>query len=310
MKTVRIHEYGNSDVLHIEEMPVPQIAADELLIKIHAASVNPVDWMVREGYMKDMHMHTLPLTLGQDFSGTVEKIGSSVTGFKVGDNVFGRPSIERDGSYAEFIEVKATEVAIMPKSITYDEAATLPVAGTIAWETLVNRAKIKKGQRVLILGSSGGVGSLAVQIAKNKECYVIGTTSNVNLDFVKSLGANEVIDYKSQDFSKELSDIDVVLDTVGGENQEKAFKVIKRGGILVSTVSKPNLVIAERLGVRCEYASVGPNAHILNEIRTLIDMGQLHPVIDKVFKFEEAKQAQNYSQSGKARGKIVLEVLR
>lgn len=308
MKTVRIHEYGNADVLHLEEIPVPQIASDELLIKIHAASVNPVDWMVREGYLKDMHLHKLPLTLGQDFSGTVEKVGSSVTEFKIGDKVFGRPSLEKDGSYAEFIEVKATEVALMPKTITYDEAATLPVAGTTAWETLINRAKIKNGQRVLILGSSGGVGSLAVQIARNKECYVIGTTSNANIDFVKSLGADEVIDYKSQDFSQLLSDIDVVLDTVGGENQEKAFKVMKRGGVLVSTVSKPNQKIADQYGVRCENVSVGPNAHILNELRTLIEMGQIHPVIDKVYRLEDAKQAQNYSQSGKARGKIVLEI--
>jgi NADPH:quinone reductase-like Zn-dependent oxidoreductase len=238
----------------------------------------------------------------------VEKVGSSVTEFKIGDKVFGRPSLEKDGSYAEFIEVKATEVALMPKTITYDEAATLPVAGTTAWETLINRAKIKNGQRVLILGSSGGVGSLAVQIARNKECYVIGTTSNANIDFVKSLGADEVIDYKSQDFSQQLSDIDVVLDTVGGENQEKAFKVMKRGGVLVSTVSKPNQKIADQYGVRCENVSVGPNAHILNELRTLIEMGQIHPVIDKVYRLEDAKQAQNYSQSGKARGKIVLEI--
>jgi len=310
MKTVRIHEYGNADVLRIEEMPVPQIAADELLIKIHAASVNPVDWMVREGYMKDMHLHKLPLTLGQDFSGTVEKIGSSVKGFKIGDKVFGRPSMDRDGSYAEYIEVRASEVALMPKTVTYDEAAAIPVAGTTAFETLVNKAKIKKGQRVLILGASGGVGSMAVQIAKSKECYVLGTTSNVNVDFVKRLGANEVIDYTTQDFSKLFMDIDVVLDTVGGTNQEKAFNVLKKGGILVSIVSKPNQETANRFGVRCEYVSVGPNAHILNELRSLIEMGQIKPVIDKVFRLEDVKQAQNYSQSGKARGKIVLEIIK
>ena len=310
MKTVRIHEYGNADVLRIEEMPVPQIAADELLIKIHAASVNPVDWMVREGYMKDMHLHKLPLTLGQDFSGTVEKIGSSVKGFKIGDKVFGRPSMDRDGSYAEYIEVRASEVALMPKTITYDEAAAIPVAGTTAFETLVNKAKIKKGQRVLILGASGGVGSMAVQIAKSKECYVLGTTSNVNVDFVKRLGANEVIDYTTQDFSKLFMDIDVVLDTVGGTNQEKAFNVLKKGGILVSIVSKPNIETANRFGVRCEYVSVGPNAHILNELRSLIEMGQIKPIIDKVFRLEDVKQAQNYSQSGKARGKIVLEIIK
>jgi len=310
MKTVRIHEYGNADVLRIEEMPVPKIADDELLIKIHAASINPVDWKVREGYMKDMHLHSLPITLGQDFSGTVEKVGSSVKGFKVGDSVYGRPSIERDGSYAEYLEVKASECALMPKTITYDEAATIPLAGIAAWETLINKAKIQKGQRVLILAASGGVGSLAVQIAKNRGCYVIGTTSTANLDFVKNLGCNEVIDYMSQDFSQRLTDIDVVLDTVGGEVQEKAFKVLKRGGILVSTASKPNQETANGFGVRCEYVFVGPNAHILNELRTLIEMGQIHPVVDKVFRFEDVKQAQNYSQSGKARGKIVLEVVK
>lgn len=310
MKTVRIHEYGNADVLRLEEMPVPQIAADELLIKIHAASVNPADWKEREGYFKDMHTHTLPFTLGQDFSGTVEKVGSSVTGFKVGDDVYGRPSTGKDGSYAEFIEVKANEVALMPKTITYDEAATIPLAGTTAWDTLINKAKIQKNQRILILGASGGVGSMAVQIAKNRGCFVIGTTSNVNLDFVKNLGCNEVIDYTNQDFTERLRDIDVVLDTVGGEHQENAFKVLKRGGILVSTANKPNQETANSFGVRCEYASAGPNAHILNELRSLIEMGQLRPVVDKVFRLEDAKQAQNYSQTGKARGKIVLEILK
>ena len=308
MKTVRIHEYGNADVLRLEEMPVPMIAADELLVKIHAASVNPLDWKVREGYMKDMHLHTLPLTLGLDFSGTIEKMGSSVKGFKIGDKVYCRPAIERDGSYAEYIEVKANEVALMPKSITYDEAATIPLAGITAWETLINKAKIKKNQRVLILAASGGVGSLAVQIAKSRGCYVIGTTSNINVEFVKSLGANEVIDYMSQDFSERLRDIDVVLDTIGGAIQEKAFKVLKRGGILVSIAGKPDEEIAKRYGVRCDSVFVGPNAHILNELRTLIDKGQVRPTVDRVFHLEEVKQAQNYSQSGKARGKIVLEI--
>lgn len=308
MKTVRIHEYGNADVLRIEEIPVPQIASDELLIKIHAASINPLDWKVREGYMKDLHIHTLPLTLGQDFSGIVEKVGSSVTGFKVGDDVFGRSSFYRDGTYAEFIEVKAKEVALMPKTITYDEAATIPLAGIVAWETLINKAKIKKNQRVLILGSSGGVGSLAIQIAKSKNCYVIGTTSHENLDFVKKLGADEVIDYTNQDFSDHLKDIEVVFDTIGGETQNNAFKVMRRGGILVSIASKPNQELAERYGVRAEYASTGPNAHILNELTSLIEKGQIRPVVDKVFRLEDVKQAQIYSQSGKARGKIVLEI--
>jgi len=307
MKTVRIHEYGNADVLRLEDIPVPTIAADELLVRIHAASVNPLDWKLREGYMKNMH-HSLPLTLGCDFSGTIEKMGSAVKGFRIGDDVYCRPAVERDGSYAEYIEVKANEVAIMPKSITYDEAAAIPLAGITAWETLINKAKIKKGQRVLILAASGGVGSLAVQIAKARGCYVIGTTSKVNVDFVRNLGANEVIDYLSQDFSERLTDIDVVLDTIGGTVQEKAFKVLRRGGILVSTAGQPNEELGIRYGVICESVFIGPNAYVLNELRTMIDDGQVRPVVDKVFRLEDVKQAQNYSQSGKARGKIVLEI--
>ncbi len=308
MKTVRIHEYGNANVLRFEDIPVPGIAADELLVKVHAASVNPLDWKVREGYMKDMHMHNLPLTLGWDFSGTVEKVGSSVKGFKTGDKVYCRPSVERDGSYAEFIEVKASDVALMPKSITYDEAASIPLVGITAWEMLINRAKIQKGQRVLILAASGGVGSIAVQIAKNRGCYVVGTTSRINFDMVKKLGADDVIDYMSQDFSERLTNFDVVLDTIGGAVQEKAFKVLRKGGMLVSTAHMPSSDLAHKFDVRCDYVFVGPNAQILNELRTLIDKGQIRPVVDKVFKFDEVKQAQNYSQSGKARGKIVLEI--
>ena len=308
MKTVRIHEYGNADVLRIEEMPVPKIADDELLVKIHAASVNPVDWKMREGYLKDMHLHNLPLTLGQDFSGTIEKVGRNVMGFKTGDKVFGRPSMEENGSYAEFIVVKSNEVALMPKTSTYDEAATIPVAGTAAWDALINKGKIHKGQRVLILAASGGVGSLAVQIAKNMGCYVIGTTSKVNVNFVRDLGATEVIDYLSEDFSERLTNIDVVLDTIGGTVQERAFKVLRKGGVLVSTANRPNQEFANRYGVRAEFVFVGPDAHILNELKTLIEMGQIRPVIDKIFRFEDVKQAQNYSQSGKACGKIVLEV--
>ncbi len=308
MKTVRIHEYGNANVLRIEDLPVPTIAKDELLIKIHAASINPYDWQVREGMYKDMSQTKLPITLGQDFSGTVEKVGGSVTGFKVGDKVYGRTSTQMDGSYAEYVEVKASDVALMPKTINFDEAATLPLAGTTAWETLITRARIQKGQRVLILAASGGVGSLAVQLAKNKGCYVIGTTSRVNFDFVKRLGADEVFDYMSEDFSVNLRDVDVVLDTIGGAVQEKAFKVMKRGGTLVSIKSQPNKELAERFGVNGEFVLVSHNTHILNELRSLIEMGQIHAVVDKVFKFNDVKLAQDYSQSGKARGKIVLEI--
>lgn len=308
MKTIRIHEYGNADVLHFDDIPVPQIADDELLVKVHAASVNPIDWKVREGWMKSMNLHKLPLTLGQDFSGVVEKSGSGVRGFRIGDEVFGRLSIERNGSYAEYVRVKVNELARMPRTLTFDEAATIPLVGITAWETLINRAKIKKGQKVLVLAASGGVGSIAVQIAKAKGCYVIGMTSRVNIEMVSGLGIDEVIDYQSEDFSLILKDIDVVLDTIGGDYQEKGFKVLKEDGILVSTVNAPDMDMAAKYKVRAELVFVGPNVHILNELRGMVDNGQIRPVIDKVFKFEEVKEAHNYSQLGKARGKIVLEI--
>ncbi len=238
----------------------------------------------------------------------MEKAGRNVLGFKKGDKVFGRPSMEENGSYAEYIVVKSNEVALMPKTSTYDEAATIPVAGTAAWDALMNKGKIHKGQRVLILAASGGVGSLAVQIAKNIGCYVIGTTSKANVNFVRDLGATEVIDYLSEDFSERLTNIDMVLDTIGGTVQERAFRVLRKGGVLVSTAQRPDQELAIRYGVKAEFVFVGPDAHILNELKTLIEMGQIKPVIDKIFKFDEVKQAQNYSQSGKACGKIVLEV--
>jgi len=308
MKTVRIHKYGNPDVLQIDEIPVPVIAADELLIKVHATSVNPIDWRVMEGNMKEMNLHKLPLTLGWDCAGTVEKIGTAVTNFKIGDEVYCRPATERDGAYAEFIAVRANEVALKPRTITFEEAAAIPLAGITAWEALINRAHIHKDQRVLVLSASDGVGSLAVQLAKTRGCYVIGTTSAANMDFVNSLGPDEVYNYENRDFSDHFSDIDVVLDTIGGIVQDRAFKVLRRGGMMVSTVNEPKMELVHKYGVRAEYVFVGPNATILNEIRMLVENGKMKPFIDKVFKLEEVKQAEIYSQSPTIRGKIVLKV--
>jgi len=308
MKTVRIHKYGNPDVLQIDEIPVPVIAADELLIKVHATSVNPIDWRVMEGNMKEMNLHKLPLTLGWDCAGTVERIGTAVTNFKIGDEVYCRPATERDGAYAEFIAVRANEVALKPRTITFEEAAAIPLAGITAWEALINRAHIHKDQRVLVLSASDRVGSLAVQLAKTRGCYVIGTTSAANMDFVNSLGPDEVYNYENRDFSDHFSDIDVVLDTIGGIVQDRAFKVLRRGGMMVSTVNEPKMELVHKYGVRAEYVFVGPNATILNEIRMLVEKGKMKPFIDKVFKLEEVKQAEIYSQSPTIRGKIVLKV--
>lgn len=309
MKAFRIHEYGNVDLLKMDEVSIPEIEKDEVLIKVYATSVNPVDWKIREGYLKGMNLHKLPLTLGWDVAGIIEKTGDDVTEFKIADEVYSRPSIERDGTYAEYIVVKAKEVAFKPKSITFLESATIPLAGITAWEVLVTTANIQAGQRVLIHAASGGVGSLAVQIAKAKGCYVIGTTSEKNLDFVKSLGADEVIDYKNQDFSELLSDIDVVFDTVDGKTQNDSWKVLKEGGILVSVTNKPNADLAKEHKVRSAFVFIQPNVPVLNELTNLIDSGKLKPVVGSVFSFSETKKAQELSQSGRAIGKIAIKVV-
>lgn len=309
MKAVRIHVYGSSEVLNIENIPVPIIADNDVLIKIYATSVNPLDWKVREGLLQRMNPHKLPLTLGWDVSGVVEKTGSNATKFKVGDEVYTRPALERDGSYAEYIAVRENEVAFKPKSLTHESAAAVPLAGITAWEVLIKTAKIRKEQRVLIHCASGGVGTIAVQLAKARGCYVIGTTSTVNVDLVKSLGADEVINYKSQNFSAVVKDIDVVFDTLGGETQEKSWKVLKENGIMVSVVKQPNPDTAKKYKVRQGFVFIKPDAVILTELAKMIDDGKIKPVVGTVFTLDEIKKAHDLSQSGRAKGKIIIKII-
>jgi NADPH:quinone reductase-like Zn-dependent oxidoreductase len=308
MKAVRIHEYGSVDVLKTEEVPVPSISEDEVLIKIFAASVNPVDWKIREGKLRWRNLHHLPLILGWDLSGIVEKIGKDVRKFKVGDEVYSRPDIARDGSYAEYIAVKEDIVALKPKNLSFEEAASIPLSGLTAWEALVTNANIQAGQKVLIHAASGGVGSIAVQIAKSFGCYVIGTTSEKNVDLVKNLGADEVIDYRSQDFAKLLNDIDVVLDTVGGQTQLDSFKVLKQGGYIISVINPISEEEAQKHNVRIGYIFVKSNGETLSRLAQLVDSGKIRPVVGKIFTLDEIKQAHELSQSGRAVGKLVIKI--
>ena len=308
MKAVRIHEYGSVDVLKIEEVAVPEFAADEVLIKIFAASVNPIDWKVREGKLRFRNLHHLPLIPGWDVSGIVEKIGKAVKKFKVGDEVYSRPDVARDGGYAEYIAVKESFVALKPKTLNFEESASIPLVGLTAWEALVTNADIRSGQRVLIHAASGGVGSIAVQIAKSFDCYVIGTTSEKNLDLVKKLGADEVIDYRNQDFTKILKDIDVVLDTVGGQTQLDSLKVLREGGYIISIINPVNEEEAHKYNVRIGYIFVKSNGDTLSKLAQLIDSGKIKPVVGKIFSLDEIKQAHELSQSGRAVGKIVIKI--
>jgi NADPH:quinone reductase-like Zn-dependent oxidoreductase len=308
MKAVRIHEYGDRSVLQYEDSPLPQISDDEVLIKVVATAVNPVDWKIREGYLKEMITYQFPLILGWDVAGVVEKIGNNVTDYSPGDPVYSRPEIARDGAYAEYIAVRASEIAFKPKTISFMEAASLPLAGITAWEAVIQSGEIKEGQSILIHAASGGVGSIAVQLAKYKGAYVIATTSAGNRDFVKSLGADEIIDYRSVNFKDVVRDADVVFDTIGGQVQEDSWSVLKSGGILVSVVQPPSEERASQSEVEGKFVFIQPNASILRELAKLIDNGSVRPVVGAEFALKNISKAHELSESGRSRGKIVIHV--
>ncbi len=308
MKAVRIHSYGDASVLQHEDAPVPAIEPSDVLIKVVAASVNPVDWKIRQGYLQQLISYPMPLTLGWDVSGVVAAVGAEVTEFKVGDAVYSRPDIKRNGSYAEYIAVRASEVAHKPNTIPHAAAASLPLAGITAWEALITQGHISAGQRVLIHAGSGGVGSLAIQLAKTRGAYVIATTSGKNAALVKSLGADEVIDYRSQNFAEQLSNIDLVLDTLGGDVQEASWSVLKPNGLLVSIVSPPTAERAQAAGARGAFIFIEPSAQILREYAKLVDAGLIRPLVGAEFALKDTAKAHALSESGRAIGKIVINV--
>ena len=308
MKAVVIRSYGGREILAIEEVPVPGIADNEVLIKVHAAGVNPVDWKVRAGYLKEMLPYEFPLTLGWDVSGTVAEAGSNVTGFSAGDEVYALADISRNGSYAEYIVVKADGVALKPDSLDHVHAASVPLAALTAWQALFDTAGLSRGQKILIHAAAGGVGSFAVQLAKWKGAHVLGTASARNREFLLGIGADEVIDYTTAPFEDAAVDVDVVLDAMGGDTRERSWKTLKSGGILVSIVGPPDEERAAELGVRCAGVFVRPDARQLSEIAELIDKGQVKPVVTEVLPMAEVAKAHEMSETEHVRGKIVLEV--
>jgi len=309
MKAVRIHSYGGPEVLKYEDAPEPTPGKGEVLVKVYAAGVNPVDWKVREGYLKQAINYPLPLIPGWDVAGIVESIGTGVTKFKKGDEIFGKPDLTRNGAYAEYIVVNESDLALKPKSKDFVHSAAVPVTSLTAWQSLFDVAKLEAGQKILIHAAAGGVGSFAVQFAKWKGAYVIGTASKNNLEWLKSIGADETIDYNVVKFEDVVHDMDVVLDTIGGETQNRSWKVLKKGGILVSTVGQPSEKEAEKFGVRCGVGNAVSNPEQLNQIANLIDEGKVNPLVETILPLSEARRAHEISQSGHARGKIVLKVI-
>ena len=308
MKAVQFHSYGDAGVLVLEETACPQAAAGEVLIRVHAAGVNPLDWKVRDGHLKARMQHRLPLIPGWDVSGVVEALGPGVTAFKIGDAVYGMLDFMRNGTYAEYVAAEVGNLAIKPKTIDHIQAGGVPLAALTAWQSLFEVAGLESGQTVLIHAAAGGVGHFAVQFAKWKKARVIGTASAGNKGFLRELGADEVIDYTSTKLEEAVHDVDVVLDTIGGETRQRSWKVLKKGGILVATLSISPHETAQYPGLRGKGIMVHPDTAQLTQIATLIDAGHLKPVVTTILPLAEAARAHEISQTGHVRGKIVLQV--
>jgi NADPH:quinone reductase-like Zn-dependent oxidoreductase len=308
MKAVRMHEYGGPEVLKYEDAPRPEPGGGEVLVKVHAAAVNPVDWKVRAGYVKGFLNYSLPLIPGWDLSGVVEAVGSGVVDWKAGNEVYSRPDLSRNGTYAEYVTVKASELGSKPKSLDHVNSAAIPLAGLTAWQALFDAARLQAGQRILIHAAAGGVGTFAVQLAKWKGAYVIGTASARNHAFLRELGADETIDYNQTPFENVVRDVDVVLDGMAGETRQRSWQVLKKGGILVSILGAPSAEEAAAHGVRQAGVFVQPNRAQLEELAKLVDSGKLRPIVEEVLPLKEAARAHEKNQTLHTRGKLVLRV--
>jgi NADPH:quinone reductase-like Zn-dependent oxidoreductase len=316
MKAVRIERYGNEEVLELAEVERPEPGTGEVLVKVKAAAVNPVDWLIRNGLGEKFGMK-LPLILGCEVAGTLEAVGSGgpsrtgspsgmgINDFAAGDEVYGSLSAY-SGGYAEYVAAPASDFVHKPKQIDFDTASSVPMGALTAWQGIFDHGKLVSGQRILITGASGAVGSMAVQLAKNKNAHVIGTGSGRNEEFVRKLGADEFIDYKKAKFEEKVRDVDVVFDTVGGDTQERAFQTLKRGGFLVSTVSPPSAEKAREFGVMVAMVQMMPKADQLAEINRLVESGKLKVRVATALPLAEVKKAHQLSASGHPDGKIIL----
>lgn len=332
MKAFVLERYGKKQALQAADLPTPEPRDDEVLVQVHAAGVNVLDAKIRDGAFKLILPYRLPLILGHDVAGVVIQVGPRVRQFKVGDEVYARPDDFRIGTFAEFVAVKETSLALKPKNLTMEEAASLPLVALTALQSLVGIAKLQRGQKVFIQAGSGGVGTLAIQLAKHLGATVATTTSATNVALVKSLGADVVIDYKTQDFEEVLRDYDVVLNSQDGKTLEKSLRVLRHGGKLVTISGPPDpafgteirapwfvrLVMrvlssgvrrkAESRGIGYAFLFMKANGSQLREITRLVEAGAVRPVIDRVFPFESTNEALAYVDAGRAKGKVVVKV--
>lgn len=308
MKAVRIHTFGGPEVLQCDDVPKPQAGAGQVLVRIIAAGVNPIDWKIRQGYRKEMLRDRLPLILGVDMAGIVEEAGDGVTDFKKGQPVYSYLGSANNGSYAQYVAADKAAISPKPEKADFIQAAAIPLGALVGWQTLFDIAHLEKGQTVLIHGASGGVGHMAVQLAKWKGARVIGTASAGNADFLQRLGIDQVIDYHTTNFEDVVHDVDVVLDTQAGDTQRRSYKVLKKGGILVSTLGIEDPGEAGKYGVRATGFQAQPNGGELRQIARLVDYGKIKPEIAQVFPLKDVAKAHQLSETGHVRGKIVLKM--
>jgi alcohol dehydrogenase len=331
MKAMIIDRYGKVP-MRMAEVPTPEINGYEVLAEIHAASINPIDFKIRDGKVKMLLKYEMPLILGNDFSGVITKVGSKVTRFKVGDEIYARPRKNKIGTLAEYIAIHEDDIALKPKNLSFEEAASIPLVGLTSYQALHDIMQLQKGQKILIHAGSGGVGTFAIQLAKIMGAIVTTTASEAGANLVTSLGADEIINYKTEKFEDILQNYDAVFDTIGGATLEKSFNIIKSGGNIVSVSGMPNARFGKEFGsgffktllfslaskkltalekkhnAQYSFLFMKPSGDQLRTIANYIEAGKIKPVIDRVFPFEDAQKAMEYSESGRAKGKIIVKI--
>ncbi|MBS1949616.1 MAG: Zinc-type alcohol dehydrogenase-like protein [Cytophagales bacterium] len=332
MKAFVIHRYSKKDLLQEVDLPQPKVSDNDVLVQVHATAINQLDIKLKSGAYKLVLPYKLPLVLGHDVAGIVTQVGTNVSRFKVGDEVYARPSDYRIGSFAEYIAINENDVALKPKNISMEEAASLPLVALTVWQAFVEKAQLKKGQKVFIQAGSGGVGTIAIQLAKHLGASVATTTSAKNIDLVKTLGADVVIDYKTQDFETLLSNYDVVLNSQDEKTLEKSLRILKPGGKALSLTGPPDVAYAKeiglpwwmrtiislmsrkinkqakRLGVDYSFLFMRANGNQLSEITSLVEAGVIRPVVDKIFPYQQINEAMEYTANGHAKGKVVVKM--
>jgi len=332
MKAFTLQRYSKTDRLELVEFPEPSLQENEVLVEIHSASVNQLDSKLKSGEFKMILPYKFPLILGHDIAGIVKKIGSKVQNFKVGDEVFSRLPDFHIGAFAEYVTINENFAALKPKNISMEEAASIPLVALTVWQALIEKANLKKGQKVFVQAGSGGVGTIAIQLAKHLGAFVATTTSEKNFELVKQLGADVVIDYKTQDFENILKDYDLVLNSQDQKTLEKSIRILKQGGKVISISGPPDVAFAKEIGlnflmkfvisllsrkttklakkqnVNYSFLFMKANGNQLTEISKLIESGIIKPIVDKIFPFEQTNDALNYVESGRAKGKVIIKI--